>query len=128
MWIVPLVLTLAALYAVVVMGIYFAQTWLLFPTMLARGSRVQLPASTQRLEVRTPDGERLTGVQIPSQGAAADGAPTLLGFGGNAWKPKLRPIPCMRSFLIAMSSCSTTAAMRRARAGRARMGCSQTRS
>jgi pimeloyl-ACP methyl ester carboxylesterase len=85
MWIVPLMLTLAALYAVVVMGIYFAQTWLLFPTVLARGSRVQLPASTQRLEVRTPDGERLTGVQIPSQGAAADGAPTLLGFGGNAW-------------------------------------------
>jgi hypothetical protein len=34
-WIVPLMLTLAALYAVVVMGIYFVQTWLLFPTMLA---------------------------------------------------------------------------------------------
>jgi hypothetical protein len=45
----------------------------------------QLPASTRRLEVRTPDGERLAGVQIPSQRATADGAPTLLGFGGNAW-------------------------------------------
>ncbi len=78
-------LTLVALYAVIVAGMYFAQTRLLFPTMLARASRVQLPASTQHLEVRTPDGERLAGVRIPSQGATADGAPTLLGFGGNAW-------------------------------------------
>jgi hypothetical protein len=52
MWVVHLMLTLAALYAVIIAGMYFAQTWLLFPTMLARGSRVQLPASTQRLEVR----------------------------------------------------------------------------
>ena len=85
MWVVHLMLTLAALYAVIIAGMYFAQTWLLFPTMVAGAARVQLPASTQRLEVRTPDGERLTGVQIPSQGATADGAPTLLGFGGNAW-------------------------------------------
>ncbi len=85
MWVVHLMLTLAAVYAVIIAGMYFAQTWLLFPTMLARGSRVQLPASTHRLEVRTPEGERLTGVQIPSQGATADGAQTLLGFGGNAW-------------------------------------------
>ena len=85
MWVVHLMLTLAALYGVIIAGMFFAQTWLLFPTMLARGSRVQLPASTQRLEVRTPDGERLAGVLIPAQGATADAAPTLLGFGGNAW-------------------------------------------
>src|SRR5271166_2321189 len=85
MWVIHLMLTLAALYAVIMAGMYFAQTWLLFPTMFAGGARVQLPASTQRLEVRTPDGERLAGVRIPSQGATADGAPTLLGFGGNAW-------------------------------------------
>jgi pimeloyl-ACP methyl ester carboxylesterase len=41
--------------------------------------------STQRLQVRTPDGESLAGVRIPLKGATADGAPTLLGFGGNAW-------------------------------------------
>ena len=85
MWVVHLMLTLAALYAVIITGMYFAQTWLLFPTMFAGAARVQLPASTQRLEVRTPDGESLAGVRIPSQGATADGAPTLLGFGGNAW-------------------------------------------
>jgi len=56
-----------------------------FPTMFAGAARVQLPVSTQRLEVRTPDGECLAGVRIPSQGATPDGAPTLLGFGGNAW-------------------------------------------
>jgi len=85
MWVVHLMLTLAALYAVIIAGMFFAQTRLLFPTMFAGAARVQLPASTQRLEVRTPDGESLAGVRIPSQGATPDGAPTLLGFGGNAW-------------------------------------------
>ena len=85
MWVVHLMLTLAALYGVIITGMFFAQTWLLFPTMFAGAARVQLPASTQRLEVRTPDGESLAGVRIPSQGATPDGAPTLLGFGGNAW-------------------------------------------
>ncbi len=85
MWVVHLMLTLAALYAVIIAGMFFAQTWLLFPTMVAGSARVQLPASTQRLEVRTHDGERLAGARIPAQGATADAAPTLLGFGGNAW-------------------------------------------
>jgi hypothetical protein len=53
--------------------------------MFAGSARVQLPESTQRLQVRTPDGESLAGVRIPLKGATADGAPTLLGFGGNAW-------------------------------------------
>src|SRR5208337_2856568 len=85
MWVIHLMLTLAGLYAVIIAGMYFAQTWLLFPTMFAGTARVQLPASTQRLDLRTPDGERLAGVRIPSQGERAEGAPTLLGFGGNAW-------------------------------------------
>jgi len=85
MWVVHLMLTLAALYGVIITGMFFAQTWLLFPTMFAGAARVQLPASTQRLEVRTPDGESLAGVRIPSQGATPHSAPTPLGFGGNAW-------------------------------------------
>jgi hypothetical protein len=84
MWVIHLMLTLAALYAVITTGMFFAQTWLLFPTMFAGVARVQLPASTQRLEVRTADGERLAGVRISSQGATADASPTLLGFAGNA--------------------------------------------
>ena len=82
-----LALGLAALYAALVTAMYLAQTWLLFPTALAGAARVHLPASAQRLEARTPDGEVLVGVRIPAAtGEGADGrAPTLLGFGGNAW-------------------------------------------
>ena len=68
MWVVHLMLTLAALYAVIIAGMYFAQTRLLFPTMFAGPARVQLPASTQRLHVGTPDCESLAGVRIPPQG------------------------------------------------------------
>jgi pimeloyl-ACP methyl ester carboxylesterase len=57
--------------------------------MLARAARAQLPASTQRLEAKTLDGEILAGVRIPSFGEKAEGAPTLLGFGGNAWNAKV---------------------------------------
>jgi uncharacterized protein len=86
-WFAHLALGLVVLYAAVVAGMYLAQTWLLFPTALAGAARVRLPASAQRLEARTPDGEVLVGVRIPAAtGEEADGrAPTLLGFGGNAW-------------------------------------------
>ena len=63
MWVVHLMLTLAALYAVIIAGMFFAQTRLLFPTMVAGAARVQLPASTQRIEVRTHDGDRLAGYE-----------------------------------------------------------------
>ena len=84
MWVVHLALGLAALYAAIVTAMYFAQTWLLFPTALAGAAQVELPAPTQRLEVKTPDGETLVGIRIPSVDSAAEGAATLLGFGGNA--------------------------------------------
>ena len=91
MWVVHLALGLAALYAVIVAGMYFAQTWLLFPAVFAGAPRAQLPASTQRLEVKTPDSETLAGVRIPSFVGGADDAPTLLGFGGNARRLILTP-------------------------------------
>lgn len=85
MWVTKLVLGLAALYAAIIAVMYFAQTWLIFPTALAGLAQVQLPASAQRLEVRTADGEALAGVRIPGKGERAERVPTLLGFGGNAW-------------------------------------------
>jgi dienelactone hydrolase len=86
MWLAHLALALAAFYCAVVTGMYLAQTWLLFPTTLAEVARIQLPGSVQRLEVRTPDGEVLVGVQIPGIGEPTDERmPKLLGFGGNAW-------------------------------------------
>ena len=86
MWVAHLALGLAALYATVVAAMFLAQTWLLFPTALAGAARVQLPALAQRLEASTPDGEVLVGVRIPAAAGGRDErAPTLLGFGGNAW-------------------------------------------
>ncbi len=85
MWLAQLALGLAALYAAVITGVYFAQTWLLFPTTIAGAARVQLPASAQRLEANTSDGEVLVGLRIPATVERADPAPKLLGFGGNAW-------------------------------------------
>ena len=96
MWVVHFTLGLAALYTAIITRIYFAQTWLLFPTMLAGAARFQLPASTQRLEVRTADGESLAGVRIPSQRGRAEGAPTLLGFDGNAWNAEAMALTLQR--------------------------------
>jgi uncharacterized protein len=85
-WFAHLAMGLAALYAAVVAAMFLAQTWLLFPTALAGAARVRLPASALRLEASTPDGEVLVGVRIPAAaGEEAERAPTLLGFGGNAW-------------------------------------------
>ena len=85
MWPLQFALTLAVLYAAIVTGMYLAQTWLLFPTVLVAAARVQLPASARRLEARTPDGEVLAGLRIPARGEWGESAPGLLGFGGNAW-------------------------------------------
>src|ERR1700731_2022198 len=64
----------------------------------ARIARVQLPSSTQHLEVRTPDGESLKGIRTPSSEEAAQNAPTLLGFGGNAWNAKATALTLHRLF------------------------------
>ena len=85
MLLVHLALSLVALYVAVVAAMYLAQTGLLFPTALVEAARVRLPASAQRVEVRTPEGEVLVGVRIQATGREAERAPTLLGFGGNAW-------------------------------------------
>jgi uncharacterized protein len=85
MWFVHLVIVAVAIYLAVISAIYFAQTWLLFPTTLVQAGHVRLPASTQRLEVETPGGDRLLGVRIPASSSTGPRGPLLLGFGGNAW-------------------------------------------
>ena len=91
-------LGLIAVYAATVTAMYVGQTWLLFPTVLARIARVQLPSLTQHLEVRTPDGESLKGIRTPSREEAAQNAPTLLGFGGNACNAKTTALTLHRLF------------------------------
>ena len=84
MWVVHLALGFAALYAAIIAAMYFAQTWLIFPTALAGVGQVQLPASSHLLEIKTPDGETLVGVRIPSADSKGEAAATLLGFAGKA--------------------------------------------
>ena len=120
MWVVHLALSLAALYAAIITGMFFAQTWLLFPTVLAGVGRVQLPASSHLLKVRTPDGETLAGVRIPSGERRPMPCRRCLASAGTPGTPRRRPSPCMHYFLIAASSRSTTAVMRRAAAPSAR--------
>jgi len=74
-----------ALYVAVITSMYFAQTWLIFPTTLVQAGHVRLPASAQRLEVETPSGDRLVGVHVPASISSGQRGPLLLGFGGNAW-------------------------------------------
>jgi pimeloyl-ACP methyl ester carboxylesterase len=85
MWFVYVVLSLVAIYAAIVSVMYMAQTWLLFPTQLARVGRPPFPLSAKRLEILTPDGERLAGVRMSPANGNAEDAPLMLGFGGNAW-------------------------------------------
>jgi hypothetical protein len=99
MCVIHLALSLAALYAATIAGIYFAQTRFIFPAILARAKRVHLPNSMQRLEVRTPDGASLIGVRIPGMGVKTDGAPSLLGFGGNTWNAENMVLILHRLFL-----------------------------
>jgi uncharacterized protein len=83
MWTLYVAVIAAFLYGVVVTGMYFAQTWLLFPTGLVAGEGA-LPSTARRLQVQTSNGDRLTGVYISGSGHERH-RPLLLGFGGNAW-------------------------------------------
>ncbi len=82
MWLLYLILGVALLYAGLVSVAALSQTKMLFPAQLAAASSPALPRSAERLEVTTPDGERLVGVRL---GRTSDAKPLLLGFGGNAW-------------------------------------------
>lgn len=84
-WLLKLVLILAVAYVAVVTVMYATQTQLLFPTWLAPASEPLLPASATRLEVETPDGERLRGLHVPPARDRLGERWVLLGFGGNAW-------------------------------------------
>ena len=90
--------SLAALYAAIMSRDVFRPNLAPFPAFFARATRVHLPKSTQRLKVRTPDGESLVGLQIPGMGVKTDGAPSLLGFGGNAWNARTMVLILHRLF------------------------------
>ena len=84
MWLIKLISVLAVAYIAVIAMMYAAQTRMLFPTTMAAGE-LPLPPSAARLEVETPDGERLHGVHIAPAQTPSDDRLVILGFGGNAW-------------------------------------------
>jgi hypothetical protein len=86
MWVLKLLIILVAAYAAVVLVVFAAQTWLLFPTKLA-GGQPDLPHGAGRVAFDTPDGERLQGIRIPSTASSDQDRTIVLGFGGNVWKP-----------------------------------------
>ena len=57
---------------------------MLFPTHAVPAAG-PLPAGAERLQVETPDGQRLHGVHIPPKEDEAVARILILGFGGNAW-------------------------------------------
>lgn len=84
MWLIKLIAVLCVVYVGVVAVMYFAQTSLLFPARLAATGET-LPATATRLEIETPDGERLQGTRIPPAREGTEEPLVLLGFSGNAW-------------------------------------------
>lgn len=76
-----LVIGIAAIYAVIVGGLFAAQTWLIFPTGMAAGAPVALPPEAERITLDTADGERIGGLRLPGP----DDGPRIIAFGGNAW-------------------------------------------
>lgn len=82
MWFLYLSIGGALLYVAVLSITSLVQTKLLFPAQIAAANRPDLPPSAERLEVTTPDGERLVGVRFRG---SSESQPRLLGFGGNAW-------------------------------------------
>lgn len=70
------------LYLLIMAGLFFAQTSILFPAHLAGGS-MPLPAGSIRLEARARDGAILRGAHVPAAGGG--GGSVLLVFAGNAW-------------------------------------------
>ena len=79
-----LVLVPVLLYAAVCAAVFFLQTSLIFPVSQV-GPAGPLPPGAERVTLRAASGERLTGLHVPPDAAAAGAPPLILGFGGNAW-------------------------------------------
>jgi pimeloyl-ACP methyl ester carboxylesterase len=71
-----------ALYVLVAVILFYAQTSLLFPA--GRTGSAEPPPGSETLGLRAPSGEKLVGLHIPPS-TAADRRLLILGFAGNAW-------------------------------------------
>jgi pimeloyl-ACP methyl ester carboxylesterase len=95
MWLLTLVLGIALLYGGLMLVTAMFQTKMLFPAQMAAANRPPLPSSAERLELTTPDGDRLMGTRL---GNTSSEKPLLLGFGGNAWNADAAALTLHRLF------------------------------
>jgi uncharacterized protein len=72
----------AAVYGLVVGGLYLVQDSLIFPRGAADISAYPLPATARTIELETADGQTIVGYHLPAREPSKG---VLLGFGGNAW-------------------------------------------
>lgn len=72
----------AAAYGLAVGALYLLQESLLFPRGAASAPTFALPERAERVELHSPEGDRLVGALIPAREPSRG---LLLGFGGNAW-------------------------------------------
>jgi uncharacterized protein len=77
-----LILGGAALYGLYVGALYFLQDRLVFRRDMATIPNYPLPEGTERLELRTPDGETIVGNLVRARRASRG---LVIGFSGNAW-------------------------------------------
>lgn len=82
-WVLYLAGILVSLYLAVCAAAFLLQTKMLFPAPPALDDSV-LPRDAERLALTAPDGTRLVGIHLPSQGGDRQ-APLLLAFAGNGW-------------------------------------------
>lgn len=76
---------LVALYLAMALLAALLQDRLLFPRW-AIGSGPALPAGAERLALMVEPDAELSGVHLPAEESPPEGAPLVLGFGGNAWR------------------------------------------
>ena len=98
MWLIKIVAILCGVYVLVVAAMFFAQTWLIFPSFMISDGRPHLPDSGQRLEIETPDGEHLHGVHLPPLRAGGGEKTVVLGFAGNGWHAEGMVLDLRRHF------------------------------
>lgn len=79
---VPYVIGGIAAYGALVGGLYLFQEGMIFPRTAARVPQYRLPAHSERLELRNPEGFRLVGNLVRATGPRRG---LVLGFTGNAW-------------------------------------------
>ena len=72
----------AALYGLVVGGLYTLQSGLIFPRRAAARAFYPLPDGNERVTLKTPDGDTLHGNLVRAPGKSRG---LLFGFTGNAW-------------------------------------------